>query len=71
MSKPNEQAEELRGQFTASSDKDPFEPFWNFLKPFYELVMNAPDSALPRLQCILTIKLMDEIVSMRKRAAKS
>ena len=51
---------------TFINHKDPFEPFWDFLKPHYEMVMAAEMTVGERIQCILLVKLLDEQVSARR-----
>ena len=46
--------------------KDPFEPYWDFYKPHYDMVMAAEMTVGERIQCILLVKLLDEQVSARR-----
>ena len=52
-------------EFAVAIQKDPFEPFWDFLKPHYEMVMAAEMTVGERIQCILLVKVLDEMVSAR------
>ncbi len=52
-------------EFAVAIQKDPFEPYWDFYKPHYDMVMAAEMTVGERIQCILLIKVLDEIMFAR------